>query len=103
MEKEQGFPLKFMLVGAFIFILLVIGGIMVLGKQDQSQNASPQSNTGQLQLGDTSLGNSLSNNSSNSQVNINNNGSYVAFRLIIHRIGKNPVLTCLFLKNRFLK
>ncbi|MDP2586026.1 MAG: hypothetical protein Q8P29_04060 [Candidatus Levybacteria bacterium] len=70
MEKEQGFSLKFMLVGVFIVILLVVGGIIVFSNQDQSANT--QNNTGQLQPGDTSLGN---NNLNNSQVNIGN-GNY---------------------------
>jgi len=70
MEKEQGFSLKFMLIGAFIFILLVVGGIIILGSQNQSPNT--QSNSDQLQFGNTGLGN---NNPNNSQVNVGN-GSY---------------------------
>lgn len=72
MEKEQGFSVKFMLVGVSIFILLFIGAIIVFSKQDQNQNTNAQVNINQLQLGDPGLGN---NSSNNSQVNVGN-GSY---------------------------
>ncbi|MDP3988134.1 MAG: hypothetical protein Q8P80_03240 [Candidatus Levybacteria bacterium] len=69
MTEEQGSSQKFIIVGIFLFVLLSIGVIIVLG--GQNQNTNTQNTASQLQLGNTNLDNNLS----NSQGNIGN-GSY---------------------------
>jgi len=59
MEENQGFSLKFMLIGSFLFVLLFIGGIIILGRQDQNTNT--QNNANQLQLGNAASDNSIGN------------------------------------------
>ncbi|MDP3987692.1 MAG: hypothetical protein Q8P80_00950 [Candidatus Levybacteria bacterium] len=70
MEQEPS--QKFIIVGIFLFILLVIGGIIIMGRQNQNTNTG--NNTGQFQLGNTGL-NNMNNNPGNPQTSAGN-GSY---------------------------